>query len=178
VRKKYFLTQHAQGNNHKANMNKNQILNRLYRHSSIQIENPSLKYILEKYSNQFIPSESTLRKDYLESTYNENVAAIREHNGDRCICLFADETTDALGGYTAHLTVGNLVPDKPSNPRLSCLKSLEKVNSQSVVHFIEKGLNILYPSGVDDTKILLFLCTDATTYMLAASPVTNMFIHI
>jgi hypothetical protein len=72
--------------------------------------------------------------------------------------------------HNAHLTVGKLVPDKPSNPYLSCQKTLGKVNIQYVAYVIKRGMNIFYPGEVDDTKILL-LYTDA------ASCITN-YLHV
>jgi hypothetical protein len=110
-----------------------------------------------------VHSESTLQKDYLESIYNDKTAAIREQNGDACIWLSADVTTDALGRYNAHLIVGKLDPDKPSKPHLLCSKTLEKANSQSNAYFINKVLNILYPSEVDCTNMIL-LCTNAALF--------------
>jgi hypothetical protein len=78
------------------------------------------------------------------------MAAIQEDNDDACIWLFTDKTTNALGTYTAHLTVGKLDSDKPSEYHLLCSKILKKVNSQSI-SYINSGLNILCPGGTDDT---------------------------
>jgi hypothetical protein len=69
---------------------------------------------------------------------------------------------------------GKLDLGKHSKPYLLCSKTLEKVNSQTIAYFINKGLNILYPTAVHDTKILL-LCTAAASYMLAAPPLLKVF---
>ena len=52
------------------------------------------KTCLEQYHNQFI---TTLRKDYLWSTYNEPPAAIQEDVCDAWVQLLVDKTTDAPG---------------------------------------------------------------------------------
>jgi hypothetical protein len=100
----------------------------------------------KKFCNQIIPFEPTLWI-YIQW---DNCSSTRD-TGDVCVWLSTDKTKSALGRYTAHL-IGKLDSEKPSKHHLLCSKTLEKVNSQSIPCFIiNKGLNILYPSGVDDT---------------------------
>lgn len=138
------------------------------------IENPVLRQFLQKYCKQNIPSESTLRKNYLDRIYNETLASIREDIGDSYIWVSVDETSDPMNRYIANMVVGKLSPDGPSIPHLVCVKELSKVNSQAIAYFVNKGLQSLYSGNIDDSKVLLF-CTDAASYMVAAAPLLKTF---
>ncbi|KAJ4430014.1 hypothetical protein ANN_22222 [Periplaneta americana] len=72
------------------------------------------------------------------------------------------------------MVVGKLSPDGPSIPHLVCVKELSKVNSQAIAYFVNKGLQSLYSSNIDDSKVLLF-STDAASYMVAAAPLLKTF---
>jgi hypothetical protein len=47
------------------------------------------------------------------------------------------------------------------------------MNSQLIDYFINKGFYIFYPSGFDDTKVILL--AHAASHMLAASPLVKVF---
>ncbi|KAJ4437334.1 hypothetical protein ANN_17473, partial [Periplaneta americana] len=196
--KKCHLKQHVQGAAHKAKaQQKNQLqqtlltqptssnlssnfyadLTRAFVAANIPwnaIENPVLRQFLQKYCKQNIPSESTLRKNYLDRIYNETLASIREDIGDSYIWVSVDETSDPMNRYIANMAVGKLSPDGPSIPHLVCVKELSKVNSQAIAYFVDKGLQSLYSGNIDDSKVLLF-CTDAASYMVAAAPLLKTF---
>ena len=138
------------------------------------VHNQVFRDFLQKYTKQNIPSASTLKKNYLDICYDEVILPIREDIGDSCIWLCVDETTDPMGRYIANLIVGKLDPNQASTPHLLCCKQLEKVNSQSIAYFINKGLQLLYPGGVDDSKVLL-LISDAASYMIASAPLLTTF---
>ncbi|KAJ4429863.1 hypothetical protein ANN_22067 [Periplaneta americana] len=72
------------------------------------------------------------------------------------------------------MVVGKLSPDGPSIPHLVCVKELSKVNSQAIAYFVNKGLQSLYSGNIDDSKVLFF-CTDAASYMVAATPLLKTF---
>ncbi|KAJ4447765.1 hypothetical protein ANN_09773 [Periplaneta americana] len=196
--KKCHLKQHVQGAAHKAKaQQKNQLqqtlltqptssnlssnfyadLTRAFVAANIPwnaIENPVLRQFLQKYCKQNIPSESTLRKNYLDRIYNETLASIREDIGDSYIWVSVDETSDPMNRYIANMVVGKLSPNGPSIPHLVCVKELSKVNSQAIAYFVNKGLQSLYSGNIDDSKVLLF-CTDAASYMVAAAPLLKTF---
>ncbi|KAJ4445144.1 hypothetical protein ANN_06945 [Periplaneta americana] len=138
------------------------------------IENPVLRQFLQKYCKQNIPSESTLRKNYLDRIYNETLASIREDISDSYTWVSVDETSDPMNRYIANMVVRKLSPDGPSIPHLVCVKELSKVNSQAIAYFVNKGLQSLYSGNIDDSKVLLF-CTDAASYMVAAAPLLKTF---
>ncbi|KAJ4430864.1 hypothetical protein ANN_19455 [Periplaneta americana] len=166
--KKCHLKQHVQGAAHKAKgQQKNQLqqtlltqptssnlssnfyadLTRAFVAANIPwnaIENPVLRQFLQKYCKRNIPSESTLRKNYLDRIYNETLASIREDIGDSYIWVSVDETSDPMDRYIANMVVGKLSPDGPSIPHLVCVKELSKVNSQAIAYFVNKGLQSLY----------------------------------
>lgn len=138
------------------------------------IENPTLKSFLEKYCHEKIPSESTLRKNYLEKVYDSTLDKIRSEIGDSCIWVSVDETTDSLGRSIANLIVGKLDEEKPQNSHLIYSREMEKTNANSVAYFVNSGLKLLYPNGVKDEKVLI-LYTDAAAYMLAAGKLLKVF---
>ena len=61
------------------------------------IENPTVKSVLEKYCKETMPSDSTLRKNYLEMVYESKLNEIMAIIGESCIWISVDKTTDALG---------------------------------------------------------------------------------
>lgn len=62
-----------------------------------KLSNPALKQFLEKCTGFAVPDESTIRKNYVESCYNETLEAIRESVSDNAIWVSIDETTDRNG---------------------------------------------------------------------------------
>lgn len=62
-----------------------------------KLENPKFKTFLEIYTKNDIPSESTLRKRYVDDIYNETMDKIRKIISDKKIWVSIDETTDVQG---------------------------------------------------------------------------------
>ncbi|CAN7938884.1 unnamed protein product, partial [Ixodes hexagonus] len=85
-----------------------------------------------------------------------------------------DETTDATGRFVAHLVVGKLVPDERTTPFLVCSKTLERTNGETVAYFVNASLKVLYPTGLEDSRVLL-LYTDAAAYMHKAALLLKAF---
>ncbi|XP_077525696.1 uncharacterized protein LOC144137628 [Haemaphysalis longicornis] len=139
-----------------------------------KIENPVLKQFLQKYCNHNVPSESTLWKNYLRPLYEQTLARMREELGDSCIWISVDETTDVKGRFVAHFLAGKLAAHEKTRAFLVCSKPLERTNGESVAFFVNESLKVLYPTGVEATKVLL-LYTDAAAYMYKAAHLLKAF---
>ncbi|KAG7171882.1 CGG triplet repeat-binding protein 1-like 1, partial [Homarus americanus] len=67
-----------------------------------KLEKKSLKLFLEKYTKQQIPSESTLRKNYVDTNYALALQRIRDEVQDKKIWISIRETTDVMGRFIAN----------------------------------------------------------------------------
>lgn len=74
-----------------------------------KLNNSSLRTFFQKYCSRYnIPDESTIRKNYISSVFNETMHCIRQQIGNNCVYFMVDETTDTCGRYIAHLLIGIL----------------------------------------------------------------------
>jgi hypothetical protein len=64
-----------------------------------KLNNPLLRDCLEKYTGRKLPEQSTIRKNYLNESYETVMECIRVEIGDSPIWVSIDETTDANGRY-------------------------------------------------------------------------------
>lgn len=62
-----------------------------------KLNNLALRKFMEKYMQRQIPDESTIRKNYLNETYENVLEKIRNEIGNSSIYVSVDETTDAEG---------------------------------------------------------------------------------
>jgi len=67
-----------------------------------KVDIPSFRNFLEKYTTHPIPTESTLRKNYLTSCYNDTINKIRNYVGNNKIWVSIDETTDVSGRFVVY----------------------------------------------------------------------------
>lgn len=132
-----------------------------------KLENQSLRCFLEKYTKEHIPSESTLRKNYVDTNYNTTVQSIRDSVADNKIWISIDETTDALGRFIANVVIGTLKPGEEPKEYLLTSEVLEKSNSTTIAQLFTNSLAILWPEEVKHENVLLFV-TDAAPYMKKA----------
>jgi hypothetical protein len=79
-----------------------------------KVDTPSFRNFLEKYTTHPIPTESTLRKNYLTSCYNDTINKIRNCVGNNKIWVSIDETTDVSGRFVANV-VGMVKDDQPAD---------------------------------------------------------------
>ena len=84
----------------------------------------------------------------------------------KLIYLIVDETTDEMQRYVLNVMVGTL-DGKAKKSMLVLTKFLEKTNNSTVQQGILDALNILYPKGISNEKLLLIV-TDRAKYMLLA----------
>jgi hypothetical protein len=73
-----------------------------------KVEATSFIKFLEKYTNHPIPTESTLRKNYLASCYEDTINKIRNNVGKNKIWVSIDETSDVDGRFVANVIVDTL----------------------------------------------------------------------
>lgn len=140
-----------------------------------KLEQPAFRAFLEKYCNRHIPSESTLRKNYLQNCYQAHLDRIREKIGNNNIYFEVDETTDACGRYVANMLVGILSESEPPESYLINIAALEKTNHSTVARFINDSLTLLYaPNPVKSENIKLML-SDAAAYMIKAGKALQVF---
>jgi len=91
-----------------------------------KLQSTPFKNFLQKYVNQNIPDESTLRKNYLKICFESTLTKIREKLTNNFIYIMVDETTDSRGLYICSLIVGILHPEiMPTSFLISC-KELKK----------------------------------------------------
>ena len=122
-----------------------------------------------------MPSESLIRKRYLDEVYQNVIGKIRKNIGNNFIWFTVDESTDARGRYIANLLVGVLNNNESSEPYLIASRQLEKTNNNTIARFVQEGLSDFFlPNRVPSEKIVLML-SDAATYMVKASNVLKVF---
>lgn len=133
-----------------------------------KLENKSLKLFLEKYTNQQIPNESTLRKNYVDTNYALTMQRIKDEVKDKKIWISIDETTDVKGRYVANVIIGTLEVAQMTKIYLLTSEELEKTNSSTIAQLFTTALALLWPEGIQHENVLLFL-TDAAPYMKKAA---------
>lgn len=139
-----------------------------------KLQVPKYRAFLEKYCGRQIPNDSTLRKNYLHLCYEEALAYVRRHIGSNYIWIAVDETTDVKGRYVANLVIGKLDGEESPTPFLISSKVLEHTNHATVARFVNDGLKVLWPEGVQEDKVLV-LYSDAAAYMLKAGTALRVF---
>lgn len=133
-----------------------------------KLENATFKSFLEKYTQTNIPSESTLRKNYLKDVYDQTIDCIRAATANKKLWMSIDETTDIGGRYVANAIVDVLSNNKEESDifLLNC-EFLDKTNSTTIARFFEDSLRLLSQNFNRD-DVLLFV-TDAAPYMKKAA---------
>lgn len=104
----------------------------------------------------------------------ETLDKIRDNLKNSNIWVSIDETTDVEGRYIANVIVGKLSSLSPSVPYLLNCEVLEKCNHASIARFFNDSMSLLWPSGVLNENVLLFL-SDAAPYMVKAGKALQVF---
>lgn len=138
-----------------------------------KLNNVGLRNFLEKYIGKKIPDESTIRKNYLSTIYNETISKIREIINEGPIWASIDETTDVDGRYIANIIVGKL-SQYESKPYLLNIAVLEHCNHEEIARFFNNSMEILWPGGILHNNVYLFL-SDAAPYMVKAGKSIKVF---
>lgn len=140
-----------------------------------KLNHPSFKSFLEKYTEKSVPDQSTVRKNYVSTIYENTISRIRLEIGDGPIWVSLDETTDIDGRFVCNVVIGLLHDEYYSEPWLLMSEELFKCNFQTVGKLFNDAMQLLWPSGVKYDNVLLFV-TDAAPYMVkAADSLTVLF---
>ncbi|KAL4125966.1 hypothetical protein QTP88_010198 [Uroleucon formosanum] len=132
-----------------------------------KLSNDCFRNFLEKYTNNNIPVESTLRKSYVAQCYEETINNIKKYCENQKLWISIDETTDVEGRYIANVIIGTLEIGCPGKIFLLNTEALEKANYTSIAKLLDKALHLLWPQVIKYDNILLFL-SDAAPYMVKA----------
>lgn len=135
-----------------------------------KLENQSLRTFLQKYTKEEVPSESTIRKTYLNICFEETLLRIRSRVAEKKIWISIDETTDAMGRYMANVIIGTMEATQTdlSSVFLLTTEEMERANSSTVAQLFTNSLMLLWPHGIRHDDVLLFV-TDAAPYMKKAA---------
>ncbi|KAJ4443470.1 hypothetical protein ANN_05142 [Periplaneta americana] len=80
-----------------------------------KLKNKVFREFLEKYTQHTIPDESTLRKTYAPSIYDETIQKIRDEIKDSSIWVSIDETPDKEDKHRRILLIPNSITEKYDN---------------------------------------------------------------
>lgn len=133
-----------------------------------KLSNPVLRGFLEKYTNEHIPHESTIRKNYLPYCYEGTLSRICAYTADKKIWVSIDEARDATNRAIGNVVIGTLEKDFPGRIFLLHTEILDVTNHSSIARLFDSAMKILWPSGVLHEHILLFI-SDAAPYMVKAA---------
>lgn len=103
---------------------------------------------MEKYTNEVILDESTLRKNYLNDCFEETLTKIKSTFQDKKIWISIDETTDIEGRYVANVIIESLDVDKPGQIALLNCEILDKANYFTISKLFGKTLHLLWSDGI------------------------------
>ncbi|PSN38201.1 hypothetical protein C0J52_20758 [Blattella germanica] len=85
-----------------------------------KLKNKAFREFLEKHTQHTIPDESTLRKTYAPSIYDETIQKIRDEIKDSSIWVSIDETSDKEGRHVGNVVIGLLSEQYSERILLHC----------------------------------------------------------
>jgi hypothetical protein len=80
-----------------------------------KVSNKQFINFMEEYTNKSVPTESTLRKNYLSSCYEDTVRRARNIIGNNKIWVPTDKSTDVDSRCVASVIVDTLFADRSGN---------------------------------------------------------------
>ncbi|KAJ4432460.1 hypothetical protein ANN_21079 [Periplaneta americana] len=104
-----------------------------------KLKNKVFREFLEKYTQHTIPDESTLRKTYAPSIYDETIQKIRDEIKDSSIWVSIDETPDKEGRLVGNVVIGLLSEQYSERILLHC-DVLEKCNNKTIVKLFNEAM--------------------------------------
>ena len=112
-----------------------------------KLKNKGFREFLEKHTQHTIPDESTLRKTYAPSIYDETIQKIRDEIKDSSIWVSIDETSDKEGRHVGNVVIGLLSEQYSERILLHC-DVLEKCNNKTIVKLFNEAMGILWQQGI------------------------------
>ncbi|KAJ4448804.1 hypothetical protein ANN_00195 [Periplaneta americana] len=112
-----------------------------------KLKHKVFREFLEKYTQHTIPDESTLRKTYAPSIYDETIQKIRDEIKDSSIWVSIDETPDKEGRLVGNVVIGLLSEQYSERILLHC-DVLEKCNNKTIVKLFNEAMGILWPKDM------------------------------
>ena len=125
---------------------------------------PIFKDFLSKYTGYHIPSRKHLSNKQTPPLFQKTIQKIRDLISTNFIWVSIDETTDSLGRHPTAVIIGILSPSDYQPPFLLKLSFLEKVNGESIAKLFINSMLLLWPTGIEYNRVLLFI-SDAAPYM-------------
>jgi hypothetical protein len=113
-----------------------------------KLEAASFRKFLEKYTIHSIPTESTLRKSYVASCYEDTNNKIRNSVGKNKIWFSINETSDLDDRFVVNVVMGTLKHEQPGAIFLLACEVLERVNNSSFAVVFDNAMNLLWPDKV------------------------------
>jgi hypothetical protein len=121
-----------------------------------KLNNVTFRRFMETYYKHPIPTESSLRKNYISDVYSETILKIKSIVKDNCVWFTVDETTDSCGRYIVNLLIGVLNENSETKPYLIATKQLDQTNHKTIANFVNDSLTKFYlPQALPNKKILL-----------------------
>ena len=100
--------------------------------------------------------------------------SIRQDIAEHHIYVAVDETTDSVGRYMVHIIVGKLDGEAVWSPHLLLCRQLSSTNSSGIARLVDAAMQLLWPDGKHNERVLLLL-PDAAPYMVKAGKDLTVF---
>lgn len=140
-----------------------------------KLNNIELKIFFQKYINESIPDESTLRKYCVDKLYIAQLNEIKAKINSNFLWISIDETTDIEGRYVANVVVGIMDSDEEKSKQKFLINTveLEKANHETIARAFNDSIALL-GECFNKNQILLYV-SDAAPYMVKSAKVLKVF---
>lgn len=141
-----------------------------------KITHPSVIEFIQKYTNNTLPSETTLRQKYVPILYNKCIEDLRAKVGNKYIWVSIDETTDCENRLVANFIFGLMEGVDDNSPEkgkcyLLNMAVVKAANASEMAAFFNDSLLILWPDG----KVLI---VKKVFFTFFTRFFTNIYFHI
>ena len=128
-----------------------------------KLSHPSMNYLFNNLLGKHVFDRRYLTDKYIPILYNECLVEIRASVADHFVYFMLDETPDAKQRCVVNVLVG-VLNGRSSRPYLLLMRHFDhSVNAQIVTQVFVEALQLLWPSGIQYSKIQLII-TDAASY--------------
>ena len=131
---------------------------------------------MEKWTKKSMPSQSTLRKSYLQYEYIQNINRIKAAAANNDIYIMIDETTDTRGLGVAAVLVGILGDNTDfEKPQLFNAVELEGKEAVVIAQIVTTAVMEIYGTQDCYGKLRLLITDAASNMIKAGSDLKNIF---